>query len=94
VPGLLPISRFSQMLGFATRCGASVPAWLHQRFEGLDDDPETRQLIAASVAIELVGRLRRHGVEEFHFYTLNRAELVYAICFALGLRPNIQEIRA
>lgn len=91
VPGLLPISRFSQMLNFAQRCGAKVPAWLHQRFEGLDDDPETRQLIAASVAIELVGRLRRHGVAEFHFYTLNRAELTYAICFALGLRPRAPE---
>jgi methylenetetrahydrofolate reductase (NADPH) len=87
VPGLLPINKFSQMLNFAARCGAKVPSWLHQRFEGLDEDPETRQLIAASVAIELVGRLRRHGVSEFHFYTLNRAELTYAICFALGLRP-------
>jgi len=88
VPGLLPIGRFSQMLNFADRCGTPVPAWLHQRFEGLDDDPETRQMIAASVAIELVGRLRRHGVSEFHFYTLNRAELTYAICYALGLRPQ------
>jgi methylenetetrahydrofolate reductase (NADPH) len=87
VPGLLPISRFSQMLNFAGRCGATVPHWLHERFEGLDDDPETRQLIAASVAIEQVGRLRHHGVNEFHFYTLNRAELTYAICYALGLRP-------
>lgn len=94
VPGLLPISRFSQMLNFAARCGARVPGWLHERFEGLDDDPETRQMIAASVAIELVGRLRRHGVEEFHFYTLNRAELTYAICFALGLRPHVPENRA
>ncbi len=91
VPGMLPISRFSQMLGFAARCGAKVPPWLHQRFEGLDDDPETRQMIAASVAIELVGRLRRHGVNEFHFYTLNRAELTYAICYALGLRPQAAE---
>lgn len=91
VPGLLPISRFSQMLNFAGRCGARVPAWLHQRFEGLDEDPETRQLIAASVAIELVGRLRRHGVNDFHFYTLNRAELTYAICIALGLRPQAAE---
>lgn len=93
VPGLLPINKFSQMLAFATRCGARVPAWLHQRFEGLDEDPETRQMIAASVAIELVGRLRRHGVSEFHFYTLNRAELTYAICYALGLRPR-EEVQA
>ena len=88
VPGLLPISKFSQTLAFAARCGTQVPAWLRDRFEGLDDDAETRQLISASVAIELVGRLRRYGVSEFHFYTLNRAELSYAICFALGLRPQ------
>ena len=94
VPGLLPIGRFSQMLNFAARCGTPVPAWLHARFEGLDKDPETRQMIAASVAIELVGRLRRHGVSEFHFYTLNRAELTYAICYALGLRPHAPELPA
>jgi methylenetetrahydrofolate reductase (NADPH) len=87
VPGILPITRFPQLLRFAERCGASVPAWLAERFEGLDDDPETRRLIAASVAIDQVARLRREGVEEFHFYTLNRAELTYAICHALGLRP-------
>ncbi len=94
VPGLLPIGKFSQTLSFAARCGAQVPAWLHERFAGLDDDAETRQLISASVAIELVGRLRRYGVAEFHFYTLNRAELTYAICFALGLRPQTGEGRA
>jgi methylenetetrahydrofolate reductase (NADPH) len=86
VPGILPITRFPQMLRFAERCGASVPAWLIERFDGLDDDAETRKMIAASVAIEQVARLRREGVDEFHFYTLNRAELVYAICHALGLR--------
>jgi methylenetetrahydrofolate reductase (NADPH) len=88
VPGILPITRFPQLLRFAKRCGASVPAWLTERFEGLEDDPETRKLIAASVAIEQVARLRREGVGEFHFYTLNRAELTYAICHALGLRPH------
>jgi len=87
VPGLLPIGKFSQTLRFAQRCGARVPQWLHERFAGLDDDPETRQLISAHVAIEQVQRLRYHGVDEFHFYTLNRAELTYAICAALGLRP-------
>lgn len=87
VPGLLPITRFPQLLKFAGQCGASVPEWLRQRFEGLDDDPETRQLIAASVAIDQVQFLRRHGVEDFHFYTLNRSELSYAICHTLGLRP-------
>jgi methylenetetrahydrofolate reductase (NADPH) len=93
VPGILPITRFPQLLRFAERCGASVPAWLRQRFDGLDDDPETRRLIAANVAIEQVQRLREHGVEEFHFYTLNRAELTYAICHALGLRPRMHEAR-
>jgi methylenetetrahydrofolate reductase (NADPH) len=87
VPGILPITRFPQVLRFARTCGASIPAWLRERFEGLDHDPETRRLIAAAVAIEQVQELRRHGVCEFHFYTLNRAELTYAICHALGLRP-------
>ena len=87
VPGILPITRFPQVLRFARTCGASIPSWLHERFEGLDHDPETRRLIAAAVAIEQVQELRRHGVCEFHFYTLNRAELTYAICHALGLRP-------
>ena len=86
MPGILPITRFPQMLRFAERCGASVPGWLHERFDGLDDDPDTRRLIAASVAIEQVRRLQQHGVSEFHFYTLNRAELTYAICHALGCR--------
>jgi methylenetetrahydrofolate reductase (NADPH) len=88
VPGILPITRFPQLLTFARKCGASVPDWLRKRFEGLDDDPETRQLIAASVAIEQVQFLRRHGVDDFHFYTLNRSELSYAICHSLGLRPT------
>jgi methylenetetrahydrofolate reductase (NADPH) len=91
VPGILPITRFPQLLRFAARCGASVPTWLRRRFDGLDDDPETRRMIAASVAIEQVQRLRQHGVDEFHFYTLNRAELTYAICHALDLRPHIIE---
>src|SRR5262245_30566918 len=86
VPGILPITRFPQLLKFAARCGASVPAWLVERFEGLEADPDTRILIAASVAIEQVARLRREGVDDFHFYTLNRAELTYAICHALGVR--------
>jgi methylenetetrahydrofolate reductase (NADPH) len=93
VPGILPITRFPQLLRVAQRCGASVPDWLHSRFDGLDDDPDTRRMIAANVAIEQVQRLRQHGVEEFHFYTLNRAELTYAICHALGLRPRLNEAR-
>ena len=91
VPGILPITRFPQLLRFAERCGASVPAWLRRRFDGLEDDAETRRMIAANVAIEQVQRLREHGVNEFHFYTLNRAELTYAICHALGLRPRVIE---
>ena len=91
VPGILPITRFPQMLRFAARCGATVPEWLRRRFDGLDDDPETRRMIAANVAIEQVQRLREHGVDEFHFYTLNRGELGYAICHALGLRPRVRE---
>jgi len=91
VPGILPITRFPQLLRFAERCGASVPAWLRRRFDGLEDDPDTRRMIAANVAIEQVQRLREHGVREFHFYTLNRAELTYAICHALGLRPRLAE---
>ena len=86
VPGILPITRFPQVLRFAERCGATIPEWLRERFHGLEEDPETRRLIAASVAIEQVQALVRHGVSEFHFYTLNRAELTYAICHALGLR--------
>lgn len=88
VPGILPIAKFRQMLNFANRAGARVPAWLHERFEGLDDDPDTQRMLGASVAIEQVATLRRHGISEFHFYTLNRAELTFAICYALGVRPQ------
>jgi methylenetetrahydrofolate reductase (NADPH) len=91
VPGILPITRFPQVTRFAARCGAKIPQWLADRFAGLDNDPETRRLIAANVAIEQVSRLREHGVNEFHFYTLNRAELTYAICHALGMRPQVRE---
>jgi methylenetetrahydrofolate reductase (NADPH) len=91
VPGILPISRVPQLLRFAERCGTSVPDWLRRRFDGLDEDPETRRMIAAHVAIDQVQRLQQHGVEEFHFYTLNRAELTYAICHAMGLRPRAVE---
>ena len=90
VPGILPITRFPQVLRFAERCGATIPVQLRERFAGLDDDPDTRRLIAASVAIAQVERLREHGVRDFHFYTLNRAGLTYAICHALGVRPAPQ----
>ncbi len=88
VPGILPITRFPQVLRMAGRCGARIPRWLQERFHGLDDDPETRRMIAASVAIEQVRTLEQHGVRDFHFYTLNRAELTYAICHSLGVRPG------
>ena len=88
VPGILPITRFPQLERFADRCGASVPGWLRDRFAGLNDDNETRQMIAASVAIEQVHKLQEEGISEFHFYTLNRSELTFAICHALGVRHN------
>ena len=87
VPGILPVQNFKQTKNFAARAGASVPAWLAQRFDGLDDDPATRKLIAAAVAAEQVIDLVDAGVTDFHFYTMNRADLVYAICHLLGLRP-------
>ena len=86
VPGILPIMRFPQVQRFARRCGAMIPDWLARRFEGLDEDVETRRLLGAAVALEQVEHLQRHGVSEFHFYTLNRADLTYAICHALGVR--------
>jgi methylenetetrahydrofolate reductase (NADPH) len=88
VPGILPITRFPQLERFADMCGASIPDWLRNRFDGLDDDAETRQLIAASVAIEQVHKLEAEGIKDFHFYTLNRSELTYAICHALGVREG------
>ncbi len=87
VPGILPVQNIKQAKSFAERCGASVPAWLAERFEGLDDDAATRKLIAAAVAAEQVIDLVDRGVRQFHFYTMNRADLVYAICHLLGLRP-------
>lgn len=88
VPGILPITRFPQLQRFAEQCGATVPDWLHERFAGLDEDPETRKMIAANIAIEQVRRLQSEDVSEFHFYTLNRSELTVAICHALGVRPG------
>lgn len=88
VPGILPITQFPQVLEFAARCGTSIPQRLVHRFDGLEHDPETRRLISAAVAIEQVETLQREGVDEFHFYTLNRAELTYAICHAIGVRPR------
>ena len=88
VPGLLPVSNVAQTRKFAAMCGAAIPAWMDRLFEGLDDHPQARQLVAATVSAELARRLYAGGVRHFHFYTLNRAELSYAICHLLGVRPN------
>jgi methylenetetrahydrofolate reductase (NADPH) len=85
VPGILPITNFARVKDFAAKCGAFLPPALAQRFHGLDADPETRNLVAAMVAAEQIDFLRREGVDSFHFYTLNRADLVYAICRVVGL---------
>ncbi len=88
VPGILPVSNVAQARRFAQMCGANIPEWLNGLFEGLDDLPAARQLIAATVAAELCGQLYAGGVRCFHFYTLNRAELAYAICHLLGVRAQ------
>ena len=96
VPGILPVQNFKQAANFAQRTGASVPDWLAARFEGLDQDVETRKLIAAAVAAEQAIDLVDRGVSDFHFYTMNRADLVYAVCHLLGLRaqPHVEPKRA
>jgi methylenetetrahydrofolate reductase (NADH) len=86
VPGILPVTNFAQVKKFAALCGASVPGWMAAQFEGLDDDPETRRLVAASIAAEQCRLLQANGVREFHFYTLNRADLTVAICHMIGVR--------
>ena len=86
VPGILPVTNFAQMSIFAGRCGASVPQWLARLFDGLDNDPATRELVAATVAAEQCTSLKAHGVRAFHFYTLNRANLTAAVCRLLGLQ--------
>ncbi|HYI64330.1 MAG TPA: methylenetetrahydrofolate reductase [NAD(P)H] [Allosphingosinicella sp.] len=89
-PGILPVSNVAQTRKFAAMCGAAIPSWLDRLFEGLDDLPGARQLVAATVAAELCAQLYAGGVRQFHFYTLNRAELSYAVCHLLGLRPKDQ----
>jgi methylenetetrahydrofolate reductase (NADH) len=88
VPGILPVTNFKRVKEFSAACGAAVPVWLADLFRGLDEDPETRTLVAATVAAEQCRRLLAHGVRHFHFYTLNRADLAYAICHILGVRPK------
>jgi methylenetetrahydrofolate reductase (NADPH) len=94
LPGIVPIHNFKQVAGFAGKTGTSMPAWMARRFEGLDDDQATTHLVAAAVAAEQVLDLVDQGVRQFHFYTLNRADLVYAICHLLGLRPQTRQAEA
>ena len=88
IPGILPVTNFARLVEFSKKCGATIPVWMRDLFAGLDDAPEIRQLIAATVAIEQCRLLLEQGINEFHFYTLNRAELTQAICHALGLRQH------
>ncbi len=88
VPGILPVTNFSQVQKFSVACGASIPDWMAGHFDGLDDDPDTRRLVATSLAAEQCRRLHANGVHEFHFYTLNRADLIVAICHLLGVRAK------
>ncbi|MSP68301.1 MAG: methylenetetrahydrofolate reductase [NAD(P)H] [Alphaproteobacteria bacterium] len=94
VPGILPVTNFAQVTKFSALCGASVPDWLGRLFEGLDGDPGTRQLVAAALAAEQCRLLQAEGVGDFHFYTLNRADLSYAICHVLGLRAPAAHLQA
>lgn len=88
LPGIMPMHNFKQARSFVTRAGTSVPAWLDEKFDGLDNDAETRKLVAATVAAGQVQKLAKQGVSDFHFYTMNRADLVFAISHLLGFRPN------
>ncbi|WPZ36623.1 methylenetetrahydrofolate reductase [NAD(P)H] [Thalassobaculum sp. OXR-137] len=90
VPGILPVTNFKTVVRFSKACGAVVPAWMAELFDGLDEDPETRQLVAATTASDLCMKLMEEGVEDFHFYTLNRPQLTGAICRRLGLRPEME----
>ncbi|OCC06552.1 methylenetetrahydrofolate reductase [NAD(P)H] [Labrys sp. WJW] len=94
VPGIVPVQNFNQVRNFAERCGTEVPQRLADRFEGLDNDVATRKLVAAAVAAEQVFDLVDRGVSDFHFYTMNKADLVYAICHLLGLRPKVEKAAA
>ncbi len=88
VPGIMPVSNFKQAANFCAACGTSVPKWMESLFEGLDDDIETRRMVAAATTAEQVRILQANGIDEFHFYTLNRADLVYAIARILGVKPK------
>ncbi|HFU3229496.1 TPA: methylenetetrahydrofolate reductase [Proteus mirabilis] len=92
VPGILPVTNFKQLKRFAGLTNVKIPGWMHKMFDGLDNDPETRALVGASIAIDMVKILSREGVKDFHFYTLNRSELTYAICHTLGVRPQLAKV--
>ncbi|MDH3639067.1 MAG: methylenetetrahydrofolate reductase, partial [Gammaproteobacteria bacterium] len=87
IPGILPVTNFAKTKAFAEKCGTHIPKWIGELFEGLDDDPKTRQLVSAAISADLCGELMEHGVRDFHFFTLNRAELTRAICYTLKYRP-------
>ena len=90
VPGIMPVLSFAAVQRMSGLCGTAIPDWMEGLFDGLDDRPEARQLVSATIAAELCRRLYAGGVRQFHFYTLNRAELSYAICHMLGMRPKEQ----
>ncbi|RYH17998.1 methylenetetrahydrofolate reductase [Proteus mirabilis] len=92
VPGILPVTNFKQLKRFAGLTNVKIPGWMHKMFDGLDNDPETRALVGTSIAIDMVKILSREGVKDFHFYTLNRSELTYAICHTLGVRPQLAKV--
>ena len=94
VPGILPVSNYQTLLKFAGFSNVRIPNWMHQRYEGLEDDQNTRNLVGASIAMDQVRVLSREGVKDFHFYTLNRSELTYAICHSLGVRPPVAAVAA
>ncbi len=88
VPGILPVHNIGQVVNFSTRAGAHVPLWLRERFDGLENDPQTHALVAAAVAAEQVHDLVERGVGDFHFYTMNRSDLAFAVCHMIGIRPR------
>lgn len=94
VPAIMPVTNFKGLVKMAAACQATIPAWLANLFDGLDGDPDTRRLIACSVAAEMCAKLEEQGFSDFHFYTLNRADLVYAICRVLGVREHAEAVGA
>jgi methylenetetrahydrofolate reductase (NADPH) len=89
LPGIMPVTNFKGLVKMAASCQTTIPVWLANLFDGLDNDPETRRLLAGAIAAEMCSKLQERGFQDFHFYTLNRADLVYAICRVLGVRETI-----